>query len=205
MASGPHSGAAATQIDLKTIKEDVQSDVPSHEQSPSSKYYDCASPDVYSLNADISDFEPLSQGLENTHTPQNASRGLQGKKVSDGPIHQPSCAAGVSPTKLSFRSRPTSSQSKSDKWPPEDTDTLLKQPKRNSTNITHASAPLEETEAWDRKTILSLGTLLYLPKATRRTIYLTSSRWRRYPWLLCVANIASTHGSYWRFGEQARR
>lgn len=158
MASGSKSGAAGIQNDLMTITEGVTS----RDQSPSPKFYDCIPPEIHSLNTDISDFEPSSQVLEKTPGPQNFSGGSPSKKAfsrNKSLSHLPSCATATIPTKQPIRSWPSSSQPKADKRAPENLDPLKKQPKRHSTNITNASASLEETEDWDRKSILSLGML----------------------------------------------
>ena len=155
MATGSTSGVAVTQNDLSTIREDGFT----REQSASPEPYDCASPDSYGPSIETADFEPASQGVNNIHAPSHVPMGSNVPYASNvvqssDRVSTPTVASNVHWPKLS---RTSTSHSKTRKRKSQDSDVRAKQPKRNSTNITNASASLEDTAVWDHKAILSLG------------------------------------------------
>lgn len=198
MASLPNSSVDFPQNSLEAIGKDFIG----RERSASPEPVDLGSPEGHDSNIDTIDFDPGSRGVGkspgHSHTP------LRGRNISrdaQSPVHDLGDSTSASHVARSDDTRPFVHFSPDSKVGSGDSYGFDRSLKRNSTNITNASASLEETRIWDQKAILSLGTLQISTVSCKLgKMDLTSFRWRWYTRLLRAFDNTRAYESYRKAG-----
>lgn len=198
MASLPNSSVDFLQSSLETIREDVIG----RERSASPEPLDCGSPKGNDLDIDAIDFDPGSRGFGKS--PGHFHTLLRGRTTSSD-AQSPVCDSGdgtfANHVIRSNESKPSVHFSPGSKAGSGDSYGFDRSLKRNSTNVTNASASLEETRVWDQKAILSLGTLqISTVPCGLGKMNLISFRWRWDTWLLRTFDNPRAYESYWETG-----